>query len=192
MATDLLDAPVDQAPSEFDAADRYEIVDGQVVELPPMSANSSVFASRLARLVSNVSVPADLGEAHAEILFKLPLDKDRSRRPDVAFVSYSRWSRNRPIPDTNAWHVLPDLCVEVVSPTDRAEELREKVEEYFEAGVRLVWVIYPRVQVVDVYEASGPCRVLRRPDTLDGGAVIPGFQVSIADLFPPADPPAAS
>lgn len=120
------------------------------------------------------------------------MDKDRNRRPDVAFVPYSRWSRNRPIPDTNAWPVLPDLCVEVVSPTDRAEEVREKVAEYFEAGVRLVWVIDPRAQLIDVYESASQVRTLHRSDRLDGGVVVTGFQVPLADLFPPPTDPSAA
>ena len=181
-------------PRESDSdGDWYEIIDGHRVELPPMSAESSVFASRLARLLSNYSVERGIGEAHPEILFKLPLNRDRNRKPDVAFVPYARWPRTRKIPSTNAWDVLPDLCVEVVSPNDLAEENRTKVEEYLEAGVRLVWVVYPRQRVVDVYESGGGVRVLRRDDVLDGGAVIPGFAVKLSDLIPDtapeADPP---
>jgi Uma2 family endonuclease len=177
-------------PDEFDNADHYEIIDGVRVELPPMSAKSSVLASRLAHLINLFSMPARLGEAHPEILFKLPLDRDRNRRPDVAFVSYARWPKDRSLPDTNAWDVLPELCVEVVSPTDRAEEVREKVEEYFEAGVRLVWVIYPRLRVVDVFESRVTGRILRPADTLDGGPVLPGFALKLADFFPEPEPPA--
>lgn len=168
--------------------DWYEIVDGVRVELPPMSAESSVLAARLARLISNHAAAHDIGEAYPEILFKLPLARDRNRKPDVAFVPYSRWPRTRKVPSTNAWNVLPDLCVEVVSPNDLAEENRTKVEEYLEAGVRLVWVIYPRQRVVDVYEPGGGVRVLRRDDLLDGGIVIPGFAVKLTDLIPDTDP----
>jgi Uma2 family endonuclease len=176
---------------DLDDIERYEIIDGVKVEMSPMSAHSSVLGARLARLLGNYGVERGLGEAYPEILFKLPLGRDRNRRPDVAFVPYSRWTKDRPIPDVNAWDVLPDLCVEVVSPTDRAEEAREKIEEYFESGVRLVWVIYPRLQVVDVFESPDAVRVRRRADELDGGPVLPGFRLRLADLFPepPATPP---
>lgn len=162
----------------------YETVDGVRVELPPMSANSAVWAARLAHQLTTYGVAAGLGEAYPEVLFKLPLDRDRNRKPDVAFVPYSRWARDRPVPDTNGWAVLPDLCVEVVSPTDRAEELAEKVAEYFEAGVRLVWVAYPRLQRVYVFESADRARVLGRADALDGGPVLPGFTLALSGLFP--------
>ncbi|HVL15071.1 MAG TPA: Uma2 family endonuclease [Gemmata sp.] len=171
--------------------DHYEIIDGQRVELPPMSAESSVLAARLARVLSNHSIERDLGEAHPEILFKLPLQLDRNRRPDIAFVPYSRWPRSRPIPPTNAWAVLPDLCVEVVSPTDHAEEIETKIKEYFEAGVRLVWVVYPRQEQVYVYDSPGQVRRLSRADTLDGGVVLPEFRLPLADLFLQTPPPPA-
>lgn len=70
-----------------------------------------------------------VGRALSEALFHLPSPVSRDRRPDVAFVSYQRWAKNRSVPRTgNAWNVVPNLNVEVVSPTDSAEELQEKVE----------------------------------------------------------------
>src|SRR5262245_49498409 len=93
--------PIPKLVRDEDDRDNYEIIDGVRVELPPMSADSSVLASRLARVLSNHGIDKNLGEAHPEILFKLPLPKDRNRRPDVAFVPYGRWARNRPIPATN-------------------------------------------------------------------------------------------
>ena len=102
--------------------DRYEIIDGQEREMPPMSTNSAMIANRLTRLLGNFGESHELGEACTEVLIKLPLPVDRNRRPDVAFVPYSRWPKYRPLPDTNAWAVLPDLCVEVVSPSDLIEE----------------------------------------------------------------------
>ena len=174
---------------EFDH-DNYEIIDGQRVEMPPMSADSQGLASRLVRHMSNFGVERDLGEAYGETLFKLPLKEDRNRKPDVAFVPYSRWAKNRPLPATNEWDVLPDLCVEVVSPSDRADEIMDKVREYFQAGVRLVWVFYPRHGVVYIYESLAAVRGLTRADALDGGPVLPGFSLPLTELFP--EPPAQS
>jgi Uma2 family endonuclease len=175
-----------------DPADRdhYEIIDGTQVELPPMSADSAVLASRLAFHLSSHGIPNGIGEAYTETLFKLPLPVDRNRRPDVAFVSYSRWAKHLPPPATNEWDVLPDLCVEVVSPSDRADEIMDKVREYFQAGVRLVWVFYPRHGLVYLYESLVSVRVLTRADTLDGGPVLPGFRLALTELFP--EPPAAA
>src|SRR5690349_12378017 len=100
---------------ELDNKDHYEIIDGVRVELPPMSANSSGVANDLALFLSNYGLANNLGLAYTEMLFHLPLPVERNRRPDVAFVPFSRWPRGMPRPDTNEWDVLPDLFVEVVS-----------------------------------------------------------------------------
>ena len=154
-----------------------------------MSADSSVFASRLATQLAAYGIKSNLGEAYSEILLRLALPVDRRRRPDVIFIPYSVWSKNRAIPITNTWDVLPSLSVEVVSPNDLADEIRTKVEEYLTSGVRLVWVVYPRLRLVDVYEPAGLCRVVRFADILDGGDVLPGFKLTIDDIFPKTEEP---
>lgn len=164
--------------------DNFEIIDGVKVELPPMSADSQVLATRIARHLGNFGVDRSIGEPYIETLFKLPLDEDRNRKPDVAFVPYSRWPKDRRPPSTNEWDVLPDLCVEVVSPSDRADYILDKIEEYFRAGVRLVWVFYPRHELAFVYESPTAVRGLTRADSLDGGVVLPGFKLPLAELFP--------
>ena len=189
MATTLEAMPGSElAYDEYVDLDHYEIVDGVKVEMPPMSADSQVFANRLAFRLINDGVSHDIGEACMEVIFKLPLPVDRNRRPDVAFVPYSRWAKNRPVPSTNEWNVLPDLFVEVVSPHDHAEEIETKVGEYLKAGARLVWVVYPRHRRIYVYDAVGKVLRLNRNDTLDGGPVLPGFQLPLVELFP--EPPA--
>jgi Uma2 family endonuclease len=112
------------------------------------------------------------------------LPKERNRRPDVAFVSFQRWPKGqREGLDENAWNVAPELAVEVVSPTGDAEELLDKVGEYFRAGVLLVWLIYLKQALVHVYESQTNVRGFTRPDTLDGGTVLPGFKLPLGDLF---------
>jgi Uma2 family endonuclease len=174
---------VERPRPDADDADRYEIIDGVRVEMPPMSAQSNGLAALLAYYLTHHGLAGNVGLAYPEMLFKLPLPVDRNRRPDVAFVPFTRWPKTRPFPTTNAWDVLPDLAVEVVSPSDLAEDDREKVREYFRAGVRLVWVIYPRLQIVDVYESAKLVRVLERDEELEGGVVLPGFRLPLRELF---------
>jgi Uma2 family endonuclease len=174
---------VERPRPDADDAERYEIIDGVRVVMPPMSAQSNGLAALLAYYLTHHGLAGNVGLAYPEMLFKLPLPVDRNRRPDVAFVPFSRWPKTRPFPTTNTWDVLPDLAVEVVSPSDLAEDDREKVREYFRAGIRLVWVIYPRLQLVDVYESAKIVRVLERDEELDGGAVLPGFRLPLRDLF---------
>ncbi len=169
----------------------YEIINGQRVELPPMSVYATRLASRLVTKLNEFAGARALGEAVGETLFRLPLPDDRNRRPDVALVSYERWPKDRLVSeDDNAWDVVPDLAVEVISPTDRAEDLLEKVDEYFRAGVRLVWVIYPRRRLVHVYESLTQIHGRTRTDELDGGAVLPGFRLPLATLFQEESPSA--
>ena len=117
----------------------------------------------------------------------VPEDEERNRRPDVCFVSTSNcWqppSRKTPTPTRGS--VVPELAVEVTSPTDRAEDQREKVLEYLRLGVRCVWVVYPRLRIVDVYESSGTVRTFGPDGILPGDPVLPGFEVNLAELFRP-------
>jgi Uma2 family endonuclease len=143
----------------------------------------------LLRHLSNYGISHNLGEAHSEVLFKLPLSKERNRKPDVAFVPYSQWPKDRRLPDTNAWEVLPTLCVEVVSPNDLADEIETKINEYFEAGVKLVWVIYPRHERVYAYQSPTQIHRLTRDDALEAADVFPGFSLRLAELFPQQELP---
>jgi Uma2 family endonuclease len=112
----------------------YEVVDDEIRELPPMSARETQFATDLARLVGNHAWAAKLGKVQAEMLFLVDKSRNRQMRPDVSYLSFDRWPKGRPVPQTSAWEVVPDLAVEIVSPTDGANEVLGKVEDYF-AGV---------------------------------------------------------
>ncbi len=125
------------------------------------------------------------------MLFRLPLQEDlyRNRRPDLAYVSLARWPADRAMPlKENAWDVVPDFAVEVMSPHDLAEESVRKIGEYFQAGVQLVWIVYPEQREVYVYESPAKIRVLTTADTLDGGTVLPELQLRADSLFDPVAP----
>ncbi|HEX8204021.1 MAG TPA: Uma2 family endonuclease [Isosphaeraceae bacterium] len=172
----------------------YEVVNGRRVEIPPMSAYAAKVASRLVTELNIQARAHQLGEAVVETLFRLPLaeDRGRNRQPDIAFVSYDRWPVDRPQPeDANAWDVVPDLAVEVISPSNLAGETLDKVLEYLRAGVRLVWVVYPRQRMIFAFESPTLVRALARADTLEGGPVLPGFRLPLANLFDPVQPPRA-
>jgi Uma2 family endonuclease len=92
---------------------------------------------------------------------------------------------NRGVPDGEGWDIIPDLAVEVVSRSNSAEEVGMKIEEYFQAGVTRVWVIYPRLTKIYVYDSPTMVRILQLGDELDGEAIIPGFRVALSKLFEP-------
>ena len=169
------------APSNDDSL--YEIIDGQRVELRPMSASASLLTTNLTVHLGTQTKAT--GYVVMEGLFHLALPVDRNRRPDIAFVSFGRWPKDRRIGPENAWDVVPDAAIEVISPSDMIEDLLVKLDEYFRAGVRVAWVVFPQQQLVHVYDSYTQIRVLTRADTLDGGAVIHGFRLPLAELFPP-------
>jgi Uma2 family endonuclease len=178
-------SPPISAKSRVDDEPLYEIIDGQRVELPPMSYFGGLTATRLTVELGVHLKSHDQGHLATETLFNMGIPANRNRRPDIAFVSYLRWAKERKQDrDENAWPVVPNLGVEVVSPTDDAAELVDKIEEYFKAGVELVWVVYPHQSMVYIYESLTAVRGLTRSDTLDGGKVLPGFKLPLAELFP--------
>jgi Uma2 family endonuclease len=170
-----------------DGEGRYEVVRGLRVEKQPVGLIENLIASILLARLGPFSKANNLGWGVSETLFTLP-SSGNDRKPDVAFVSFTRWPQNRPIPRVNAWPVVPELAVEVISPTDKAFDVLEKVAEYFAAGVQQVWHIYSHIEQVYVYTAPTAVRVLTRADEIHGDPVVTGFRMPLADLFPTAAP----
>lgn len=75
--------------------------------------------------------------------------------------------------------------VEIVSPGNRAEELRNKVADYLKIGCKMVWLVYPNGYFVDVYRPDQPTLSFKRGDTVDGSDVLPGFHLKTDELFDP-------
>jgi Uma2 family endonuclease len=175
--------PDPEARSSLGEEPPYEVVNGRRVELPPMAVSSKRVAWVLSLHLGNQMDAKKLGRVIMETLHSLDRSGKLKRRPDVSYVSYTRWPRNKPVTDDDAWDVVPDLAVEVVSPTDKADDLLEKVEEYFEAGVLQVWVVYPRRRVVHVFESFTRITVVAQGQELDGGTLLPGFKLPTSVLF---------
>ena len=161
----------------------YELVGGQLVERIASALSSWVGGQvyfKIARYLEANPVGRLWGADNGYQCFADAPKK--VRKPDVSFI------RNERIPadwQTQGFlRVAPDLAVEVVSPNDLAEDLEAKVEEYFRAGVALVWVIYPELRKVNVLRADGSVIRLREADELSGEAVLPGFSCRVSVLFP--------
>lgn len=168
----------------------YEVIGDRVVETPPMGAYESWLANVLGECLFTRTREPRPGQVLVQALFDLRPSVNRQRRPDVAFVSADRWPPNRPALRTNAWAVIPDLAVEVVSESNSATEVMTKLEEYFRAGVGRVWVVFPDQRKLYDYESPTSVRVLTPADTLDGGALLPGFRLPLDRLFADPEPPA--
>lgn len=161
----------------------YEVVNGQRVDLPPICAYATWILARLQNRLGPFAEERALGTVVPEMLFILDVERDLRRRPDVAFVSAERWPLDRPLPETGDWAIVPNLAVEVISPHDVSREILVKLEDYFRYGVQLVWVIYPEPRLVYIYESFTDVRILTAEDTLNGGDVIPGFELPLTTLF---------
>ncbi len=166
-------------------SDGCELVNGQILE-KNMGAKSGWIGGRLLACLDRYSDDGRNGWAFPNDsgIQCFPDDPNRVRKPDAYFIRPGRLPSEQ-IPD--GWvRVAPDLAAEVVSPNDLYSEVEQKVEEYLEAGVRLVWVIDPVTRTVMVFRPHGahPSR-LSIDGVLSGEDVLPGFECKVADLFPP-------
>jgi Uma2 family endonuclease len=161
---------------------RYELVRGVPVEVPGAGALRSLIAGVVLRLIHDRVHGRNLGLAFTTGPgFVLDRNPDTVRIPDASFVSRERIPESG-IPE-GFWPGAPDLAVEIVSPSDRAEDVHGKVRDYLAAGTRLVWVLWPKSRSLTVYTPDGQAREFGSEQELDGGDVLPGFRVRVADLF---------
>ena len=161
---------------------RRELVRGEVRETAPAGLNHGRIALRLgARIDNHVETTGAGVAAGAETGFRIGRDPDTVRAPDVAFIAAARVP---PALEQRGFADLaPDLVAEVVSPSDRAGDVLEKALAWVEAGVRLVWVVYPDQHLVVVHGAESSVEQVRAGGTLDGADVLPGLRIAVDDLF---------
>ena len=161
---------------------RYELVRGELVKMPPAGHMSS-FREMLIGSHLTVYVRENrLGRAYgASGGFRLESDPDTVLAPDAAFV---RQERVEAVGDGDGYFPgAPDLAVEVISPSDRYTEVDEKVAEWLAAGTSMVVVVNPRNRTVRVHRPTTDSVLLTEEDTLDGGDVVPGWEMPVADIF---------
>ena len=104
------------------------------------------------------------------------------RIPDISFISWTRLPSRR-FPDKPIADIVPDLAVEIISRGNTNEEMARKLDDYLTHGVRLIWYIDPRAQEAKVYHGSKEFEVRTRAQSLDGGDIVPGFLMPMAELF---------
>jgi len=186
--------PPRMTPEEFEElpdSQGLELIDG-IVREKNMGTENGAIQTRISHFLSAVVLPSKLGEViDPEGMYQcFPTRPKRVRKPDISFIRMDRLPDGR-VP-VGICRVRPELAVEVVSPNDTYEEVEEKLADYFDAGVPLIWVVTPKTRTVLVYHSDGTGRRLRDSDDLTADPVIPGFRVRIADLFPnPPEPPPA-
>ncbi len=162
----------------------YELVGGVLVE-KGMGYSESVLALVLAASLRAFVLPGNPGViSGADGMMRL--FPGLVRGPDVAYASWDRIPGRR-FPTDPIAGFAPDLAVEVLSPSNTAAEMARERREYFEAGVRLVWEVDPASRTVAVFDAPERSTLLDESRTLDGGQVLPGFALPLAELFTELD-----
>jgi Uma2 family endonuclease len=168
-------------PEPLDGS-RQELVKGVVIAMPPPSTYPGVCCNRIGRKIGNFADERNLGfVANNDSGVILERDPDTVRGPDVAF-----WSRERlpELPAQGYVGIAPDLVVEVLSPSDLFPRVLRKVQQYLQAGVRLIWIVVPDDRSVTIFRPGAPEVILGERDTLTGGDVLPGFTCLVGELFP--------
>jgi Uma2 family endonuclease len=161
-----------------------ELVHGVLVE-KGMGFRGSMLAGALIEFLRVFVRPRNLGLVTGESGM-MRLAAGLVRIPDVAFISWQRLP-NRRVPSEPIPGLAPDLAVEVLSASNTPREMARKRQEYFAAGVRLVWQVDPEARTVEVYTTPEQCTLLHEEDTLHGGAVLPGLALPLREVFAELD-----
>lgn len=161
----------------------YELIKGELVKVsPPPGHEYGLVAMNIAGPLYEYAKKHQLGNVYAaETGYLLERDPDTVRAADVSFVRRERIEKAGPI--QGYWIGAPDLAVVVVSPTDTVGRIEGEVAEWLESGARTVWVVSPKMHTVTVYRSLTEIVVLTEKDTLEGGDVVPDFQIPIAEIF---------
>jgi len=157
-----------------------ELVEGILLE-KTVGAYESYLAMFLGSLLTTFARENDLGIVLGEAGM-LRLAPGLVRIPDVSFISWNRLPGRR-IPRDAIWDLAPDLAIEVISKGNTPEEMARKLADYFAAGVRAVWYVYPASREVRVYSAADTFTLFTAPQVLDGGEMLPGFRVDLQAYF---------
>ena len=162
-----------------------ELIDGVLVE-KTMGYYESQIASLIGHFIHSFLDQHNLGIVLGEA-GTLRILPEQVRIADVAFIRWERFPNGKlprePIPT-----LVPDLAIEVLSKGNTEREMQRKLSDYFEAGVRLVWYIDPESQTATVYTAADQSAAVSSDGILDGGDVLPGFTLSLKELFAKAGP----
>ena len=160
----------------------YELVRGRLVKVPMTGYEHGEIESNIMFALQQHVRLRGLGQVTpGDVMFRLEQDPDTLRQPDVAFV---RADRLPPLEQRRSYSpVVPDLAVEIRSPSNTARELAVKVADYLRAGVRLVWVVELDTQTVTVHTSDTAPLTLSVHDEITGGSVLPAFRCPVAAFF---------
>lgn len=159
---------------------RCELIEGTIVTLTPAGEKHGTIEITLGGELRAFVRQRNLGRViGGEVGIYIRRKPDTIRGADVAFVSFERRAK----PARGFLDVAPELVVEIMSPSDRWQDIRSKLDDYFSIGVERVWIVEPDRRTVLVYRSPTDLSELREGDLLRGEGVLHGFELPVADLF---------
>jgi Uma2 family endonuclease len=165
---------------------RLALIDGELHRMPGAGGTHGALHMFLGAHLVPFVISRKLGRLYADTGFILFPDRDTTLFPDIAFV------RTEKIPslerEEKFLRLVPDLAMEIVSPTDYPKLLDEKLSAYMDARTPGVWRFYPRARSIRVFRPGKEMVILGPEDILDGEDILPGFRIRVADLFKAPDP----
>ena len=182
MVTTRLLTAEDLEAMGSEAEKRFELVDGALREVEGVDGRHGNIEFNLGVELGIYNRERRAGRFFtSDTRFAIARNPDTVLMPDLAFIRADR------IPATGVWEgivpIVPDLVVEIASPNDTGEAVRRKAARYLDAGVGVVWIVWPRRRAVTVLRAGEPDLLLSANDVLDGGDVLPGFRLPVAAIF---------
>ena len=161
---------------------KEELVRGEVRVNPPAGGPHGVAGANLiGRLIAHVT-ERELGQVFGDgVGYQLTQIPHTVRVPDASFVRQDRMPVEGVGP--GLFKFAPDIAIEVLSPSETASEVQEKIDDYLVAGTSLVWVVDPVRRTAMIVSRNAPLELLHESDTLYGGSVLPEFSCAVSDIF---------
>ena len=156
----------------------FEPIHGEIIEKVPTEEHGLI-AGNIHGFLWQCTRQSGFGRAVIEVRVCMPEDDYNSRQPDLAFFA----DTTRPVVKRGPVLQMPDLVIEVKSPDDTYTSMRERAQYYLAHGAKLVWLIYPAKRLVEVYRQDADSDILTADDTLQGDDVLPGFVLSVHEIF---------
>ena len=180
---------IDEFTRLYDEAP-FEIIHGKWIPMSPTKFRHSRVSKRVYDAFLRYTDRHDTGEVFFETVYILedrPNGVEGSRVPDVMFIrkeSMARYLADTTDAEDKPLILVPDLVVEVISPTDSYSDVAAKIEAYLEDGVSIIWVFDPQRKNVAVYQGGSREPLIHRAgDILSGGDVAPGFELAVSNIF---------
>lgn len=170
--------------SEYEAIDpklRYELIEGALIEMAPPSEEHGGVGYILTQDMANLVRKERLGMCFlAETRFIIDLSRDTALAPDWAFISTDRLPNGL---SKKYSRIVPDAVIEIRSPSDRASEVRKKMELWIEAGVRIGWEFNPDTEIMTVYRPNCEPKEIGLDEIVSGEDVLPGFEMTLRKML---------